>query len=230
MAPRRFVLWIIWAALLALWALPVPGLGHALAGTRVAVLARAMKPLETRFERGPLAGAPITGIVVLGGSIDRTREGIELARRLPAATLVLSGVAPEDMRLAQAEVSLRGRLVIDIRATTTYENAVYSRAACSPRPGERWLLVTSAIHMPRAMASFRGVGFPVEPWPIRDMTPETGQAAASVRHEWLGLAAYRIMGKTQDLFPAAPVSRIDRAPTLILPEQNRADWRDHGSP
>jgi uncharacterized SAM-binding protein YcdF (DUF218 family) len=35
-----------------------------------------------------------------------------------------------------------------------------------PKPGERWLLVTSAAHMPRAIGCFRRAGFAVEACPV----------------------------------------------------------------
>ncbi len=46
------------------------------------------------------------------------------------------------------------------------ENATFSRAVADPKPGERWLLVTSAFHMPRAIGTFRQAGFPIEAYPV----------------------------------------------------------------
>ena len=37
------------------------------------------------------------------------------------------------------------------RSRNTQENAEFSRALAAPKPGERWLLVTSAFHMPRSV-------------------------------------------------------------------------------
>ena len=88
----------------------------------------------------------------------------------------------------------------------------------APKPGERWLLVTSAAHMPRAMGAFRQVGFPVEAYPV-DWQTEGGNAPwwhrlMPSRHimggwgafddaakEWVGLVAYRLAGQTSELFP-----------------------------
>jgi DUF218 domain len=56
----------------------------------------------------------------------------------------------------------RDRITLEDYSRNTVENAVYSKAIV-PKPGERWLLVTSAYHMPRAIAVFRKAGFPVEP-------------------------------------------------------------------
>ena len=57
------------------------------------------------------------------------------------------------------------RLIFEDRARNTYENALLAKALAAPEPGERWLLVTSASHMPRAVGAFRQVGWPVLPTP-----------------------------------------------------------------
>ena len=46
------------------------------------------------------------------------------------------------------------------------ENAVFTRSLIAPKPGERWLLVTSALHMPREIGAFRQAGFPIEAYPV----------------------------------------------------------------
>jgi uncharacterized SAM-binding protein YcdF (DUF218 family) len=100
--------------------------------------------------------------------------------------------------------------IIEPRARTTSEDALYSAAFLKPKPNERWVLVTSALHMPRAVGCFRTAGFHVQPYPVgvsrahpfglfnpaRSMSDF--DAAAK---EWIGLVAYRLMGKTDALFP-----------------------------
>ena len=95
----------------------------------------------------------------------------------------------------------------------TAENAAYSKALVKPKPGERWLLVTSAQHMPRAMGAFRKAGFPVEAYPVdwRSLPRLRLQFPASfslglVRsddtvHEWVGLFVYWITGRSSELLP-----------------------------
>jgi len=60
------------------------------------------------------------------------------------------------------------------RSRTTAENAAFTKALVNPKLGERWLLVTSAAHMPRAVGCFRRVGFPVEAYPVDWRTPKSG--------------------------------------------------------
>ena len=52
------------------------------------------------------------------------------------------------------------------RSRNTQENAEFSKALVAPKEGERWLLVTSAFHMPRSVGLFRKAGFAVEPYPV----------------------------------------------------------------
>jgi hypothetical protein len=53
---------------------------------------------------------------------------------------------------------------------TTAEDALYSAALLKPKPSERWLLITAAMHMSRAVGCFRAAGFQVTPYPVEFMT------------------------------------------------------------
>jgi uncharacterized SAM-binding protein YcdF (DUF218 family) len=111
------------------------------------------------------------------------------------------GVAPE-------------RILIEQQSRNTVENAVLSKQIAQPKPGERWLLVTSAYHMPRSVGVFRQAGFPVEPYPVDWRTRGFADALrpfstigdglrrtdTAVR-EWIGLAAYWLTGRTSAFFP-----------------------------
>jgi uncharacterized SAM-binding protein YcdF (DUF218 family) len=83
-----------------------------------------------------------------------------------------------------------------------------------PKPGERWLLVTSAFHMPRSVGLFRNAGFPVEAYPVDWRVGQRGDLLAfsnlsldglwrtdSAVREWMGLIAYRATGKIGELLP-----------------------------
>lgn len=165
-----------------------------------AVLTRAA-PLLAGWISGTTlaAGDDVTGIVVLGGSVSRVREAIKLAGRYPKATVLLTGPGDVEKAMASSEGSIRSRLVLDLRARNTFENAWLSKSIVRPRAGERWLLVTSAVHMPRALTAFSAAGFQVEPWPVQDTPRNNLLAARQVQHELLGLLAYRLLGRTKVL-------------------------------
>jgi uncharacterized SAM-binding protein YcdF (DUF218 family) len=57
-------------------------------------------------------------------------------------------------------------MTFEANSRDTWENAVFTRDLVKPKPGETWLLVTSAWHMPRSVGIFRRLGFDVIPYPV----------------------------------------------------------------
>ena len=200
-------------------------------------------PLESRFPQWDAARGAPDGIVVLGGPIDpdlsiahntpvirsaadRIVAAVALAHRYPNARIIFSGGSADLIANDAREADYAGqifeslgiakdRLIMERRSRNTYENAVFSRAIASPKQGERWLLVTSAYHMPRAVGLFRKAGFAVEPYPV---DWRVGRGAADILsfsnvavdglgrtdiavREWIGLLAYRLRDRTSELFP-----------------------------
>ena len=197
------------------------------------------RPLEARFAEITVPPEKVDGIIVLGGSMglalteafgqpalngaaERLTEFVALARRYPQAKLVFTGGSAQIFpgRIREADVARQvfeqvgfdtGRVLFERNSRNTYENAVFSRDIVHPQPGERWLLVTSAMHMPRAVGIFRQAGWPVIAYPVdyrtmpaasvNDVTDNLDMITASLR-EWIGLVAYRLLGRTDALFPA----------------------------
>ena len=200
-----------------------------------------LTPLEERFARPPMPDK-VDGIVVLGGgfegAINLARGGYELnsagdrfvetailARRYPNArivvsggtgTLVLDGEGDADTapRLLTALGVAPERLMLENRSRNTFENAQFSKRMADPKPGETWLLVTSAFHMPRSVDLFRKAGFPVVPWPVDYRTsgvegvslfgdnPQDALSNTTMAvREWIGLLAYWLSGRLDSPFP-----------------------------
>lgn len=200
-------------------------------------------PLETRFPPWDATRGAPDGIVVLGGaiepnaseahgaavfgpSIDRIIAAAELAHRYPNARLVFTGGnaglgSGESAREADFALPVlegfglsKDRLMMERRSRNTEENAEFSKAMVAPKPGERWLLVTSAYHMARAVGIFRKAGFAVEPYPVdwrlggRDDLLKFSRffigglsRIDTASREWMGLVAYWITGKTSEFLP-----------------------------
>jgi len=105
------------------------------------------------------------------------------------------------------------RVQFESKSRNTIENARLSFDIAKPQKGESWVLVTSASHMPRAVGVFRKIGWPVIPYPVDFNT--TGKIEFRISldglrnisslswalHEWAGIVAYRLMGRTSELFP-----------------------------
>ena len=116
------------------------------------------------------------GAVVFTRAADRVVEAAALARHYPKARIIFSGGSanltdgPREADYAAAIFERLGvakdRLIMERRSRNTMENAEFSKELAAPKNGERWLLVTSAFHMPRSIGIFRKVGFAVEPYPV----------------------------------------------------------------
>jgi uncharacterized SAM-binding protein YcdF (DUF218 family) len=199
-------------------------------------------PLENRFPQSWAWAGPIDGIVLLGGTIqpwlsderdapqlngsaERLIEFVKLGRRHPEATLVFTGgsglLTKQHAREADsihALVDAMGlepaRVIVELESRNTAENATFTKALIKPQPGEVWLLITSASHMPRSVGVFREAGWPVFGVPVDyrtdgrwdfdlDFSLANGlELITAAAHEWLGLLAYRLTGRTDSLFPA----------------------------
>jgi uncharacterized SAM-binding protein YcdF (DUF218 family) len=176
-------------------------------------------PLEHRFAFSPPdSQAAPDGIILLGGGGIGGIDAVStLSRDYPKARLIFSGYRPINPASFKIFAQLGGDparvIYIEPRPRTTSEDALYAAALLKPKPSERWLLVTSALHMPRAVGCFRVAGFQMEPYPVEYRTARTHPFAHFVpgisalidlneaAKEWIGLVAYRFMGKTDALFP-----------------------------
>lgn len=201
-------------------------------------------PLENRFPRpGPeLDVGSLAGVIIIGGAEDRSAldrgelgglngaaerytEVAALARRYPGVRIVFAGGSgallanyPPEAETARRVLGALGvereRLTLESESRNTHENAVFAAQLLKPQPGQRWLLVTSATHMARAVGCFRKAGFNIVAWPVDYRTPRN-LGLVSVSHslpqglaefdgivrEYLGLLVYFLTGKTDGLLP-----------------------------
>lgn len=195
--------------------------------------------LEDRFPAWDASRGAPAGIVILGGAIspevskehgnialnesaERMTVAADLARRYPAARIVFSGgsnrlgggPAEADFVLPLFESFgiARERVTLEAKSRNTAENAQFSKELVQPKQNERWLLVTSAYHMPRAMGAFRKADFPVEAYPVdwrsggEDSSYFSSLSAGLARtdtalREWVGMIGYRLTGQSDALWP-----------------------------
>ena len=200
--------------------------------------------LEERFPVPDPAPERVDGIIVLGGSVNTIVSGYRgrtaltqsseriadiagLARSYPEAKIVFTGGSSAffDRSTSEAGVARRyfedfgidpDRLVMEDKAKNTWQNAVLSKDLVQPKPGETWLLVTSAFHMPRSIGVFRKAGWPgIVAWPVdfrvggppdamrfRSNAPLSLQLMDVITKEWIGLTAYYLTGRTSAFYPA----------------------------
>jgi uncharacterized SAM-binding protein YcdF (DUF218 family) len=199
-------------------------------------------PLEQRFPAFDHARGAPHGIIVLGGALstdishargdvalneaaERMTTAAELARRYPAARILFSGGSNALVyrEATESEMALRlferlglpaGRVEVENKSRNTAENAVWSKALAQPKPGERWVLLTSAHHLPRAIGAFRKAGFTVDAYPVDWRTRGPADALRpflslgdglrrtdTAAREWIGLLVHWLTGRSSELFP-----------------------------
>jgi uncharacterized SAM-binding protein YcdF (DUF218 family) len=182
------------------------------------------------------------GTAVVSGAADRVIAAAALAHRYPDARVLFTGgsgsLVSNDAREADYAASLfeslgiaMSRLLMERRSRNTQENAEFSRTLAAPKDGEQWLLVTSAYHMPRSIGLFRKAGFDVEAYPVdwrvggREdflkfvvVSQEGFERVNAGIREWIGLVAYRLSGKINELLPG-PGPRY-RHPAAAPPGQS----------
>jgi uncharacterized SAM-binding protein YcdF (DUF218 family) len=222
---------ILGFGLISLLILALSPLGHWIA-----------QPLEDRFPRTQNL-KDIDGIIVLGGSIrtlitegrgaielgeagDRVVEAIRLAKQMPTVPVIFTGGSTKFIYKSESEslsaIKLftdlgldKSRIILEGDSLNTRQNADYTKQLLGNVKDKRYLLITSAFHMPRAIGCFRASGINVSPWPVDyrsrgksdflrpDFVPSRMLNMVDVMSkEWLGLIAYGIFGYTSELFPA----------------------------
>ncbi|SEL60649.1 ElyC/SanA/YdcF family protein [Ectothiorhodospira marina] len=172
-----------------------------------------LAPLESRYApvSDPTTLEGVKAVVVLGGGWDpegrgpasmrlgessaqRLMEGVRLVKALPDARLLVSGADrdpawdPVAWGYAQAARELgmdAARILILDTPVDTAQEAYAVREVLAP--GERFLLVTSASHMPRAVLHFQRAGLDPIAAPTRF---KTGDRSGSILHFWLPSAQH----------------------------------------
>ncbi len=135
------------------------------------------------------------GIIVLGGAMDsqspldagtphlneaadRMTEAVRLANLYPSLPVIFSGGSAKMFATKNTETEselarrfflgfniVPPRLKLEDRSRNTRENAAMTAKLLKPEPGQKWILITSAFHMPRAKALFEAQGFQILAWP-----------------------------------------------------------------
>ena len=194
-----------------------------------------LRPLETQFPvwRQTPTGQ-VVGIVILGGfhldshvasaldshgasewsgirsgMAERIMETVRLSKLYPEAKILYSGGGAE-AQLGRKVLMRLGveheKIIIEDQSRNTAENAKLSKITAAPKQSEKWLLVTSAFHMPRAMGAFRAVGFAVEADPVDFRNSKADVAgrekAVLALREYIALFAYWLSGRSNELFPS----------------------------
>ena len=199
-----------------------------------------LRPLESRFPQPDLTSLNIEGVIVLGGgelaeesrvwqqpqfnaAAERVMVIPVLARQLPDAKLIFTGgsgsLLRQEFKGADViasyveQLGLEDRVLFESNSRNTYENGEFSAKLLGGVPKGKWLLVTSAFHMPRSVGIFRNQGWNVTAYPVDYYSvtanglrndPKLWQNLRDLHtgmREWIGLVVYYYTGKTSELLP-----------------------------
>lgn len=160
-----------------------------------------------------IGGRPIYNLA--GG---RVIEFISLARRYPNLPIVFTGSSLEvdlTKKLFDEMGIEPSRVIWENESSNTVDNAYKSYNLVQPKPNDKWVLVTSAFHMPRSMGLFKGAGWNVIAYPVDyhiasltpsklvvgfldSLNPVVWRVATK---EWAGLFNNYISGKSPEFIP-----------------------------
>jgi uncharacterized SAM-binding protein YcdF (DUF218 family) len=222
---RRFARVLVGVTILVPWVASAPAFAKWLTAR-----------LEMQYPLTALAEVPRADVaIVLGGvlgppvpprtepdladPIDRVVDAWRLYRLGKVAAIVVSGGNLPWATATEPEAVLIKRLLVELgvpdeavfvetKSANTHENAVSTAPVIKRQGWQSVLLVTSAVHMPRAMAAFRKEGIDSIPVPTDihaggplyesplDLLPDADALAETTGafRELLGLVYYRLRG------------------------------------
>jgi uncharacterized SAM-binding protein YcdF (DUF218 family) len=191
--------------------------------------------LEARFPPTPVDSVPTAdAIVMLGGAVgtprpprvypdlndasDRVWHAARLYRAGKAPLVIASGgtMPWKDQRYREAPIMQTlltswgvpaDSVLLESSSANTYQNATYTAELVAKRGFDRVLLVTSALHVRRALATFRSADVPTIPAAtdyqvveaeetMLDVAPDAGALAGSTAaiREYVGYLVYEWRG------------------------------------
>jgi uncharacterized SAM-binding protein YcdF (DUF218 family) len=189
-------------------------------------------PLEAKAPPAMKLPSRIDGIVILGGALDenitkyhgvvaingkgeRLSYALPLIKRYPKAKIVYSGGSPQGNPQREADLARimfqmwglnTSDYIFERESRNTSENLINAKDLVKPHVHEHWLLITSAFHMPRAMAIAQSLNWEMIPYPVDYVSGGwVGFGSGNIRYnlerldaafkEYIGMWAYRVSGK-----------------------------------
>ncbi len=196
-----------------------------------------MRPLEAEFPHRTapervdgiivLGGVEATAVSAywrqpqVNQAAERLIAAAALARQYPDAKVIFTGGSARILHTLTGQPALpnvseqvltslgvpTARLAWEGASRNTTENARNTAALIQPKPGQRWVLITSAFHMGRALRSFEAAGWTgIAPYPVDYRTAKPVVLSSwsldgkletlnTALKEWVGRAAYSILSR-----------------------------------
>lgn len=189
--------------------------------------------LEDYTPRLEKVESDVSGFIFLGGTFDmpvsqqrdfpvynltgsKMLSFISLMRQYPDKKFIFTG-NQEEIKwtryvLKEFNLDKDPNVILLGDAKTTADNAYKTFDDIKPSPEQKWVLVTSAFHMPRSVGLFRGAGWNIIPFPVdyhtngkeeRSSWLEALHAIAwrTAIKEWAGLVNNYLEGLSPSVLP-----------------------------
>ena len=160
---------------------------------------------EDHAEAIVVPGAGITGpgCALNQSATRRTMLAVKLFKEGRAPLVVFTGgksrasacIVGEAMAAWAVDLGIpREAIIVEPRSSTTWENAVYTRALLLPRGIHKILIVTDALHALRCVKVFRNLDFEVATFsvPVVQVSSSNLEMLQMAAHEYVGLLYYRM--------------------------------------
>ncbi len=161
--------------------------------------------------------------ISLNGSVERLTESVQLIKKYPKAKVFFAGgsrfLQYPDLNHSAVAKKFFNSLDINVKniyfenkSRNTYENIVFAKKKINPDKNEKWVLVTSAFHLKRAINVAEKLGWRFIPYPTDYKLPKkfiwklsfdfSGNLGSfhQSSHEWVGIISYYIMGRSSKIF------------------------------
>ena len=157
--------------------------------------------------------------IILNGSVERLLESMTLIKKYKDAKVIFSSGSGsiKNPTMDHASIAKKffmkigldtDKIIFENKSRNTYENIFFSKEIAKPTKNEKWIVITSAFHMNRAIFIGEKNNWTLTPYavdftqpkkftfiPNLDVLSNLGQMQHG-SHEWIGLIAYFLMGRT----------------------------------
>ena len=161
--------------------------------------------------------------ISLNGAVERLTESIQLMKKYPKAKVFFAGGSGyvEHPDLNHSDVAKKfyesldvntKNIFFDKKSRNTYENIVFAKKKFNPNINEKWILVTSAFHLKRAISVGEKLGWELIPyatdyklgkkfrWKLSTNIFYNLGSLQNSSHEWVGIISYYLMGRSSKIF------------------------------
>lgn len=195
--------------------------------------------LEHQYQSLEVLPNEIDGLIVLGGPSnaglttiydqvnfndggERLTEAVLVIKKSQPKKIIFSGgTSKQNFESSHAFVAKKffhemeintNNIYFEYKSRNTYENIFNSKITVNPKKNEKWIIITSSFHMPRAMKVADKLEWRLIPYPVDYRTAKNFSgfhfsfnllnninSLDLALHEYVGLISYYLLGRTNEI-------------------------------